>query len=136
MSAIQRPKHLIGIGVWLTVIGLWTALYAYANYFSSEAIPICKEAKNYKLTLAYRETEIDLRPDCWSGEVRGDYKMNWGTEGHTPYQALFKDSYVYQGNSPDSMINEVIDHPTPIRFKGTGKLRVSLFQFENSVSHQ
>jgi hypothetical protein len=132
MSAIQRPKHLIGIGVWLTVIGLWTALYAYANY---SKIPICKDATNYALTPAYREIEIELRPDCWSGEVTAHYKIYWGiVDGHTPYQALFQDTFTYEGNGPDSVINETVPYTDPIRFKGIGRMRIALFHFEDSVS--
>lgn len=121
----------------MTIIGLWTGLYAYANYYDPDKIKVCKGATDYALTPAYRETEIELQPDCWSGNVRSyGYAMFWGTkDGRTPYEALFGNEHIYKGNGPDIVINEVVRHPGPIRFRGTGKLRITLFDFEGSVSN-
>ncbi len=97
---------------------------------------ICEGATDYKLTPTYREVEIDIRPDCWSGEVTADYVIYWGfKDSQMPYEARFAGGDIYKGNSPESVINERVKHSDPIRFRGTGKMKASIVHFENSVSH-
>ena len=124
MGKITKPSGaLLGLGIVFLLIGF----YMLDKSTSPPTIPNCIGAQNYYLNENLPEVTIDLKPNCWSGTVDFDvrYGLSWNTVDHrVPYEALFKDSYIYQGNRVVGLDRETVDHLPPIRFKGTGKMKV------------
>ncbi len=119
------------IGITSLVLNYVSNTDSWADTYNPK---ICEGATDYKLTPTYREVEIHLRPDCWSGEVTADYAIYWGLKNsQMPYEARFGGGDLYKGNSPDSVINGKVNHGTLIRFRGTGKMKASIVHFENSI---
>jgi hypothetical protein len=125
MPQITKPNGaLLGLGVLFLLTG-FGFLYKAT---SSPPIPNCEGAQGYYIDENLPEVIIDLKPDCWSGEFDAKHAwITWQTlDGQRPYDALFKDSYIYEGNRIIGKDKEFIDHPVPIRFKGTGKMKISV----------
>jgi len=128
MAEIARPNRALrSLGILFLLIGIAWGVISYVRNDESSGYSyypqICEGALDYDLAPINTVIVVDLKPDCWSGKVPALY---WDTEDHTAPDALFSDSYIHKGNRTAGM--ELIPHPYPVRFRGTGKIRITLIE--------
>lgn len=143
-EGIQSKQALRILGIlFLTVgFGIWII-----STLIPPTIQNCEGAQGYFLDKEkLSEVTIDLKPDCWSGKITVDQsnpgfsynRIYWLIDNTKPYEVLYADGHIEQ-------LNEIIDgriyppyegwgvtvqRPTPVRFRGTGKLKISAIRSE------
>jgi hypothetical protein len=130
MSYVEKPhRALLALGGLFLVLGFGSI----GKLLVPPSIPNCEGAKSYFLNKDLPEVIIEVRPNCWSGTFDSeDGGLSYGTiDGKVPYDALFSDSYIHEGNRVVGAGEEKVTHPLPVRFKGTGKMRISLYRYSS-----
>jgi hypothetical protein len=130
MSYIEKPHGtLLALGIVFLVIGFCSL----SKSLSPPPIPNCEGAKSYRLSKDLPEVVIEVRPDCWSGAFDSeDGGLSYDTlDSNVPYDALFSDSYIHEGHRVVGGGKEIVRHPLPVRFKGTGKMKISLYGYSS-----
>jgi hypothetical protein len=140
MPQITKPNGaLLGLGVLFLLTGFGFLYKA----ISPPPIPNCEGAQGYYLDKNLPEVTIALRPDCWSGEVRGYRVIYWLVDNTQPYEVIYGDGHVEELNRFDG--RKIVpergfltgQRPLPVRFKGTGRVKISDDYFEGSLgSHE
>jgi hypothetical protein len=126
MAYVAKPH---GAFVTMGIIFLLIGFYSFSKSFEPPPIPNCEGAQNYFISNELPEVTVDLKPDCWSGTFNSDNGLSWDAlESDKPYEALYSDSYVYKGNNTVGQKAEIVRHPLPMRFRGTGKMKVTAYR--------